>query len=485
MKSSWSRRQVLKGAGIALSLPWLETFAPRTARAQTAAAKKRYISVYQPNGTAQYWMPTGQGSGTGWTLSPLLQPLQEQKTSLMVFANIANSAPFGGETYTNNKGLGSHGADSASTWTGTPPNGTGNANNGISVDQVIAQMNATGPNKTYLPGLQLGLSTHDSYGDGLPNQHSRSISWKSASEPLYKVINPQAVFDSLLAGRPMGGTNTTPTIDPVAERRRLLRKSSLDYIIESSTSLQARLGRSDQTRIDKFLSSVRTLEARVATQQSTMTGGSVMGCPAMPARAAAPVQVGTPPATYNRGEHADVMIELLTMAIQCDITRSVSFMLDDARSEFVYSFLNERIFTATGSSPNPNKAPVAEYHGLQHAGERNNNLNNGFATIGWWNSSKVSQIAAKLAAATEGTSNVLENTVITFASGMHGGDHLNNNLPVAILGSGGKVLKQDYFVPGAKELQLADVHYTILKQVFGYTGASFGVGKNIVSEILA
>jgi hypothetical protein len=97
----------------------------------------------------------------------------------------------------------------------------------------------------------------------------------------------------------------------------------------------------------------------------------------------------------------------------------------------------------------------------------------------------VSQIAAKLAAATEGTSNVLENTVITFASGMHGGDHLNNNLPVAILGSGGKVLKQDYFVPGAKELQLADVHYTILKQVFGYTGASFGVGKNIVSEILA
>jgi hypothetical protein len=68
---------------------------------------------------------------------------------------------------------------------------------------------------------------------------------------------------------------------------------------------------------------------------------------------------------------------------------------------------------------------------------------------------------------------------------MHGGDHLNNNLPVAILGSGGKVLKQDYFVPGAKELQLADVHYTILKQVFGYTGASFGVGKNIVSEILA
>ena len=87
---SWTRRQALKGAGIALALPWMETFAPRTARAQAAAAKKRYISLYQPNGTAQYWMPTGMGSGAGWTLSPLLQPLQALKTKLMVFQNIAN-----------------------------------------------------------------------------------------------------------------------------------------------------------------------------------------------------------------------------------------------------------------------------------------------------------------------------------------------------------------------------------------------------------
>jgi hypothetical protein len=486
MKSrTWTRRQALKGAGIALALPWMETLAPRTARAQAAAAKKRYIALYQPNGTAQYWMPTGSGSGAGWTLSPLLQPLQALKSNLMVFANIANSRTYGGMLYTNGFGLGSHGADGATTWTSVPVGGPGNANNGISVDQVISGLIAAGPNKTYLPSLQVGLSTHDSSGDGLPFQHSRSSSWKSPTEPLYKVVNPQAVYDQLVAGRPNGGTNTNPAPDPLAERRRLLKKSALDYILESSTSLQLQLSRSDKLRMDQFLSSVRTLESRVTTVTATLPAGS-MGCPASPVRPAAPIGVGNTPAGYNRDDHADVMIDLVAMAIQCDITRVVSFMLDDSRSDFAYNFLFERSFTLTGSTPNPANIPVGEYHALQHSGERNNNITPGFATIGWWNSTKAALLAGKLAAVSEGAAGtVLDNTVITYASGMHGGDHLNNNLPVAIIGSGGKVLKQDTYVPGGKELQLSDVHFTILQKVFGFTGTSFGVGNAIVPEILA
>jgi hypothetical protein len=303
---------------------------------------------------------------------------------------------------------------------------------------------------------------------------------------MYKVVNPQAVFDSLIAGRPSGGTNMNPTPDPVAERRRLLKKSSLDYILESSTSLQTRLSTSDKARMDQFLSSVRTLETRVATVTGSLPTGASGNCPAAPMRAAAPVAVGQTPVGYNRGDHADVMIDLVTMAIGCDITRVVSFMLDDARSEFVYDFLKERTFTPTGSMDNPNGAPVGEYHGLQHAGMRNNNITPGFATIGWWNSTKAAQIMSKLGTMSEGAAGtVLDNTVMTFASGMHGGDHLNSNLPVAIIGSGGKVLKQDYFTSAATEYQFGDVHYTILKQVFGYTGASFGTGNKIVSEILA
>jgi hypothetical protein len=484
-KLGWTRRQVLRGAGVALSLPWLETFAPSTARAQAAAAKKRYIALYQPNGTAQYWAPTGSGAGAGWTLSPLLQPLQAQKSNLLVFGNIANNAPYGGQTYTNSIGLGSHGACGATTWTATPVGGMGNNNNGVSIDQVIAGLLAAKPDKTFLASLQVGLSTMNSSGDGLPYQHSRSMSWKSSTEPLYKTVNPQALFDQLVAGRPAStSTAGAPAMpDPAAERRRMLKKSALDYILQDSMSLQARLSSSDRVRIDQFLSSVRSLETQVATVASTMAPAS---CPAPPARPAAPIGVGMTPTGYNRGDHADVMLDLVAMAIECDITRVVSFMLDDSRSEFVYDFLFERAFTPTGSTPNPANIPVGSYHALQHAGDRNNNLTPGFATIGWWNSTKASALAGKLAGVMEGASgSALDNTVLMFASGMHGGDHLNVNIPVAILGSGGGVLKQDTLTSVGTQIQLADVHFTILQKVFGYAGASFGVGKSIVSDILA
>jgi hypothetical protein len=75
--------------------------------------------------------------------------------------------------------------------------------------------------------------------------------------------------------------------------------------------------------------------------------------------------------------------------------------------------------------------------------------------------------------------------VITFASGMHGGDHFNTNIPVALIGGAGLGLKQDTFVSTGAEIQLSDVHFTILQKIFGYKDATFGVGKNIVPAILA
>jgi hypothetical protein len=130
-----------------------------------------------------------------------------------------------------------------------------NANNGISVDQVVADTIAAGPNPTSLHSLQVGLSTVDSFTDGLPAQHSRSMSWKSASEPLYKVVNPQAVFDRLVAGRGRcrRGMNMAPAADPLAERRRALEARSIH---------PAELARADALderpqRIDAFLTSVR------------------------------------------------------------------------------------------------------------------------------------------------------------------------------------------------------------------------------------
>jgi hypothetical protein len=486
MKSTkWTRRQVLKGAGVALSVPWLETFAAKKAHA--AGEVKRYLGVYFPNGTASgYWKPSG--AGTSMTLSPILQPLEPNKSKVLVMGNVGNYSVWNGHIEP------SHGHNSAAAWTGVRANGTGNNNSSISIDQAIANQIQTangGKLPTPLHSLQLGLSTLNSYEDGLPGQHSRSMSWKSASEPLGKIISPQGAFDRLVSGGlPMGG-NTAPMTDPAAVRRQALKKSALDYIIESSTNLKARLSKSDVTRMDKFLTSVRALETRVNAMPVTTTPTGTSCSPVTK-----PTQIysltNVPP-DYNRGAHATLMIDLTVMAFQCDLTRVVSFMLDDARSDFVYNFMKERTFTATGSTPGT--ASVGGYHGLQHTSD----TNNGFATIGWWNMERVNELVTKISGIKEGAGTAMDGTVVTALSGMKGGNHDSLDLPIVIVGSGGGVLKQGQFIDfgkngvpmgGGKNLQ--DVHLTIINKVFGANLAQWGTAMGqfvgttgVINEILA
>jgi hypothetical protein len=476
---NWTRRQLLMGTGVALSLPWLETFSPRSARAQAQAAPKRYISLYFPNGSADFWKPTGTASA--WNLSPILEPLTPMKARVTVLGNVGNYSPWG----INSTLSPSHSNNCATAWTGVKANGPNNANSSISIDQAIGNQLAAangGKPPTVLHSLQVGLSTLNSYFDGLPGPHSQSISWKSASEPLYKTVSPQAVFDHLVAGGLPMGTGGTTMPDPLAERRRLLKKSALDYILENATSLQTKVSTSDRARLDQFLSSVRTLETRVA--DPAMQVSTNLTCSPVTRPTETFGVMSTPPG-YNRGAHATLMIDLVVMAIRCDVTRVISFMLDDARSDFVYDFIKERLFTIMGSTPGT--APVQGYHGLQHAG----NTNNGFATITWWNVERANELATKLAAITEGgAGNVLDNSVIHFMSGMHGGNHDGLDLPLVLIGSGGGVLKTGQYLsfPSVKNLQ--DVHLTVLQKVFGSPVPQFGVPlggytAGIVPEILA
>src|SRR6187399_1409409 len=144
-----NRRAFLRGAGVALTLPFLETLAPRRARAQTASIQ-RYVMLYFPNGTADFWRPSAEGSGDEWKLSPILEPLEPVKSYLSILTNVSNYAPFGGHVEPSHSNLG------AATWTCVKANGDGKANSGISVDQVIAKRIG---DATLLPSIQVGLST--------------------------------------------------------------------------------------------------------------------------------------------------------------------------------------------------------------------------------------------------------------------------------------------------------------------------------------
>ncbi|MHB8606607.1 MAG: DUF1552 domain-containing protein, partial [Thermoplasmatota archaeon] len=485
-----ARRAVLSGGAVALCLPWLETLAPRMARAAGPTPIRRYMSMYFPNGvTDNFWLPTTMGTGTAWSVSPIMEPLLPSKQYMLVLKGVGNYSAF------NATGTVSpaHGTNSAGAWHCYDARKASGADQGggISVDQVIAQQIGS---LTALPSLPVGLSTMDSSCDGTPCAHSRSISWSGPNMPMYKIVNPQAVFDRLVtAGAPAGAgqvsTKTPPPTGPTLAQTRALKKSVLDAVLDSAKTLRTKLSTGDQTRIDAYMTSVRDLELLVAAP-GMQVSGSTMGCVGLPRPPEPIADMATPP-DYSRETHANLMIQLVAMAFACDITRTVSFMLDDARSDYVYSHVPMRRFNspAAGMMSSPGTGTCVGYHNLQHAG----NNNDGFATISWWMAGKANQMVQALAAIQEGAGTVMDNTVIHFGCGMHGGNHDGNNLPIILFGSGGGILKQNAFLSLAGDapgggVRLANLHMTLFQKVFGSPVTSFGApgaSTTIIPDILA
>ena len=191
--TKWTRRQVLKGAGVALSVPWLETFETKKAQAQTAPVR-RYMSVYWPNGTADGYLWGATGAGASMTLAPILQPLQPNISKVMPLGGVGNYSPWNGHVEP------SHGNNCATAWTGVKAERPDERQQ-LHLDRPGHREPDRGlerrqARRRRCTSLQVGLSTLDSYTDGLPGPHSRSISWKDAASPLYKIVSPQTVFDA-------------------------------------------------------------------------------------------------------------------------------------------------------------------------------------------------------------------------------------------------------------------------------------------------
>jgi hypothetical protein len=465
---------------------------------------RRYMSMYFPNGTGPYWVPPVAGAGTAWALSPILEPLLPSKQYALVLGGVGNYSAYG-----NAHAEPSHGTNCGPAFhcyesrigkgpTDAAPGG------GISVDQVIAQQIGS---LTALPSLQVGLSTIDSSCDGSPCAHARSMSWSGPNKPMYKTINPQAVFDQLVtAGAPMQGQSVTPTnpMMPSAalDQTRLLKKSILDAVQQNAMTLQPKLSTSDRARVDQYLTSVRDLEKLVAAPAMQVSGGGpTTGCAGMPRPPEPYADMNTPP-DYSRETHMNLMIQLVTMAFACDITRTVTFMMDDSRSEFVYGHVPKRAFanptsgtmqapyTLSSVKPTTNGGgPCGNYHGAQHGDPEE------FSSIIWWMALKVNTMVQALAGIKEGAGTVMDDTVIHFSSGMNGGNHDGLNIPTVLLGSGGGVLKQNAFMTLTGDAppsgaRLANLHLTLIQKVFGSSVASFGnttspASTGIVPQILA
>jgi len=483
MTNFFSRRTLLRGAGVALALPWMESLLPRSAAAAAGTAPVRYMPIFLPNGAPELWTPTGTTSA--WNLGSILEPFGPAlKAKMNVITNLENGSAFnasGGPSVEP-----SHGRQPGG-WLTCVDAETVKARlkvaeaNGVSVDQVMAA-HAVFAGKTSLPSLQLGLSTVHSYCDGKQCSNSRSVSWKTETQPMYKKVDPLDAFNTIIAAVGGGGGGTDPAI---AAKRIALKKSVLDAIIENATATRARLSVADQKRMDEFLDSVRSVEMK-ATQVSAGMGGMGAACsPATKPTMATVTEDGIKQttATYNKGAHADAMNALIVMALQCDVTRVITYMLEDERSEFVYDHVTKRKFTADGSTPGTGTCP--EYHGGGQHGSQDD-----FGAITWWNVGKVADLCTKLDAIKEANGlSILDNSVIYFGGAMHGSNHSCDHLPTALIGGGGGKLKGNQLVT-LNNRPLRDLHYTIMNKVFGMGVTDFGANLtgapiSIINEIVA
>lgn len=488
MNRMFSRRTILRGAGVALALPWLESLAPRTAVAQ-AMVRKRYMPIYIPNGTADYWTPQGMGQGDAWTLSGILEPLKAFKAKMTVLTNMENGTAFNADGGSSVEP--SHGRQPGAWLTCIDPEVVRNKlglteANQPSIDQLIGKaIKGQAPIDT----LQLGLSTTNSFCDGQPCSNSRTISWGENNLPMYKKVDPLEVFNKLASvAKPSDGTD--PSMDPEVQKRIALNKSVLDAVIENTNATKGKLGKLDQMRLDHFLTSVREVEVK-ATMASQGMGG--LACQLIDAPTLSTLDkpinnnnyARQNTATYNKGDHADVMHDLIEMAFKCDATRVITYMMEDERSEFAYDHVTKRTFTATSS--NPGSGTCGEYHnGGQHGDPQE------FASIVWWNVTKLAELATRLdGIVEENGKTVLDNTLIMFGSCMHGSDHACNRLPLLLLGSGGGTFKTDQHVQFQKRW-IRDLHHTVMTSMYGMSGPDvdgFGIDHGgpamPISEILA
>jgi hypothetical protein len=470
MNRMFSRRTILRGAGVALALPWLESLAPRSALAQNAV-RKRYLPIYIPNGTiglnSNFWTPTGQGQGAAWTLSAILEPLKAFKPKMSVITGLENGTAFNA----NRSGSvePSHGRQPGA-WLNCIDPAVVTARLGFeanqpTVDQLIGK---TLKGQTPIDTLQIGLSTTTSFCDSQPCSNSRTISWSEKNLPMYKMVDPLELFNKLAMVATPGTPGVDPSLDPAVQKRIALNKSVLDAVIENTTATKTRLGKLDQMRLDNFLDSVREVEVK-ATMASSGMGGlacklidkPTMSTPEKPINNNNYARQNN--ATYNKGKHADVMHDLILMAFQCDATRVITYMMEDERSEFAYDHVTKRSF-ANGTSTEASGTCGEHHNSGQHGPDQE------FASMTWWHALKLAELATRLdGVMEENGKTVLDNTLIMFGSCMHGSNHSCAEIPIVLLGSGGGTFKTDQHVE-LERRWLRDLHHTVMTDMYGMSG---------------
>lgn len=433
-----SRRTLLRGAGAALGLPWLEAMAATG----TAKSPVRMAMLYMPNGiNTSAWYP--EGSGRDFKLSPTLEPLAAVKDQLLVLGNLWNAASKGGD---------GHYVKEAAILTCATIKKTPGADiaNAVSVDQVAAKRVS---DQTPLPSLELGVTPVAIGVDavvGYTRVYGSHIAWSSPTTPLAREINPRSVYERLFraASGPQGNS---------AKMDKLL----LDRVLGDAKKLRAEVGTADRLRLDEYLSVMRSLEERVERASNATH------------RAWKPRVVLDPKSTptdrpADHAEHVRLMLDMIAAAFQSDTTRIATFMFGNSVSNVSFRFL---------------EGVGAGHHDVSHHQKDPDKLRQ-YQIINRWHVEQYAYLLGRLREMKEGDSTVLDNSMVMFASALSDGDrHDPHKLPILLGGRGGGRIDSGQYLSYAEDSPLSNLYVSML-DAFGTPVERFADSTGPLSGVL-
>ncbi len=444
-QAALDRRSFLKGAaGLSVATPLLFS---GTGRAQ-GAHPKRLVIFFTPNGTRQedFWpyfdwnIFDGPKSETDWPLTPILNPLADHKSDLIILDGVRQRSTSLGPGDGHQKGMGhlltGMPLQEGTLFEGGGDSGTAGWAGGISIDQHIA--NAIGEN-TKFPSLEFGVRT-------LGATVWSRMCYAGAGQPIPPDNDPNTAFNRIF-----GELDGDPA---EVARLRHRRQSVLDFVIDEFNTLNPSLGADDRIKLDQHLTAVREIEQRLESESQPAAGcmtpdfGAAMGL--------------DPLAVDNFPLVGQLQMDLLAMSLACDLTRVASIQWTKSVGDVPMTWLgiNEG------------------HHALSHEGDSNTTAQNKLRDINIWYAQQLNYLIEKLKSIPEGNGTVFDNTLIVWCNELgKGNSHTRNKIPFVLAGSAGGALTTGRYLdfdnlinPGAPHNNL----WVSVMNAMGVEGNTFG-----------
>ena len=379
-----TRRAFLRGAGVTVALPWLESLAPRAASAAAEAVAptpKRFAAMFMGCGVNpdEWW---AKGSGESMELGRCLEPLAALKGKINVIDGLFNK---------HATGVGIHPGQTGNILSGAALQKGAELKGGISVDQMLAKHLGE---ETVQPSLVLGCEQPITgyHETNFSMAYSSHISWQSATSPVPMEVYPSLAFDALFDNR--------------GSRRN---QSILDRVRDEAAGLSKKVSPLDRAKLDEYLTSVREVERRVVPMRKEQEAGASRALDKnRPALTMPRPDNGLPEG--RPAEHMRLMCDLIAIGFQTDKTRVATLLLCRDISGLFYPFLDVR----------------AAHHGASH-----DDKSVAYERVTRFYVEQFAYLAAKLDAMPEGEGTVLDNTCLLFVNSLFSGTkHDASRVPV-------------------------------------------------------